>query len=264
MKKIEINSPKYGAFTVTIDAEDWDRVSQHKWGVRYDPGFKSRDVFYVCSGFYTPASEGGPKTRQVQLHRFIMDAPKGMVVDHINGDTLDNRKENLRICTPTQNKRNSRPAGSVEYKGVLRHGPITWKATCHKEYLGLYRTKEEAALVVDKAAKEKFGEYAYLNFPHGPSEEVLKIIEEGEKQKSWTEYSDQYTVKSKTSKYRGVRLHNGKWEAHISINRKSRYLGRFDKEIDAARAWDNVAIVEGKKFLNFPGEIKTNKLLDKQ
>lgn len=103
------------------------------------------------------------KYTPVKLHRWIMNAPKGLVVDHINGDTLDNRRSNLRIVTQAQNLQNihrvprhnksSGIRGVCLFKPYARKGyPRKWRAYVTvdgKEItLGYYRTKEEAGAVV--------------------------------------------------------------------------------------------------------------------
>jgi len=106
-----------------------------------------------------------------RIHRVIMDAPKGMVVDHINGNTLDNRKENLRICTRSQNQQNqfSRSRGETsKYKGVCWCRTWKkWKVKISHNYkiqnLGSFDNEIEAAITYNEAAKRLHGEFANLN-----------------------------------------------------------------------------------------------------
>jgi hypothetical protein len=113
--------------------------------------------------------------RNVYLHHFIIgDPPPGMVVDHINGDRLDNRRANLRFCTLAQNKQNSRPyrGGTSRYKGVSwkRTGKGTgkWLARIRVDgkdiHLGFHKEEEEAAKAYDTAAIRYYGEFARTNF----------------------------------------------------------------------------------------------------
>ena len=103
-----------------------------------------------------------------------------MQVDHINGNTLDNRKENLRLCTNQQNamhrgktKNNKSGYKGVRYmkkkKGMINEHSKPWQAQIYLNqkqiYLGCYKTPEEAARAYDKKAIELFGEYATLIFP---------------------------------------------------------------------------------------------------
>lgn len=108
------------------------------------------------------------------LSRLLMDAPDGMHVDHINGDTLDNRRANLRICTHQQNQWNrKRSPGKSRFKGVTfcknNNYPYEWssRVECNakRHFLGYFATPLAAALAYDDAAAELFGKYAGLNFP---------------------------------------------------------------------------------------------------
>lgn len=107
------------------------------------------------------------------MHREILNVPAGLECDHINGNSLDNRRANLRAATRQQNCWNNRkrkPNSLSKYKGVSfskRGKP--WKATLTVDgnwiYLGSYNSEKEAAKAYDKAAKKHFGEFAKLNFP---------------------------------------------------------------------------------------------------
>lgn len=103
------------------------------------------------------------------MHRVIMKAPKGGLVDHRNGNGLDNRRSNLRRATRSQNQQN-RKGSSGRFKGVFPvTGYPTWRAALCAGYkyvhLGTFKTQKEAAMAYDVAAKAKYGEYALLNFP---------------------------------------------------------------------------------------------------
>jgi hypothetical protein len=115
----------------------------------------------------------GKKKGAVNISRLIMNCPNGMVVDHINGDTLDNRRANLRICSVSQNAMNQAPQRikRSKYKGVTRHKK-KWLSQINQRvagkqkhtHLGLYDSEEDAARAYDKKAKELYGEFALLNF----------------------------------------------------------------------------------------------------
>jgi hypothetical protein len=104
------------------------------------------------------------------MHKLIMACPAGKVVDHINGDKLDNRKTNLRICTLNQNSKNRVPNRSSrsKYKGVdYDTRTNVWRARIRHNYkhifLGYYINEVDAAAAYNTAAKEYHGEYAKLN-----------------------------------------------------------------------------------------------------
>jgi len=147
-----------GKFAI-VDADDYDWLNRHKWCIS-----KKRYSFYACRQTHA---------EKIFMHRVITNAPKGMLVDHIDGNGLNNRRSNLRICTIAQNNRNSRPwrRSYSKYKGVSWcQAAGKWRARIrpnHKQiHLGCFDTQIEAARAYDKKAKELFGEFAYLNFNH--------------------------------------------------------------------------------------------------
>ncbi|MBB3521048.1 HNH endonuclease [Rhizobium sp. BK456] len=111
-------------------------------------------------------------THQVlMMHRVIMHAPKGLVVDHINHDTLDNRKTNLRIVTRQQNQCNVLPrqGNHSRFKGVCLNKRVNlWVAYINahgkRTYLGYYHHEEDAARAYDAASLSLHGEYGHRNF----------------------------------------------------------------------------------------------------
>jgi len=104
------------------------------------------------------------------MHQIVAMTPKSMQTDHINGNKLDNREENLRCCTNSQNAmaRTRKALPKTGFVGVSLHKEGKYQASITKEgkrkYLGLYETAEEAARVYDKAAREWHGEFAKQNF----------------------------------------------------------------------------------------------------
>lgn len=146
-----------------IDADDFASVSAYKWCVIEMP---ERPV----TMWYAITATPGNNKKKIYLHRFIMDAPKGTVVDHINGDTLDNRRSNLRVCTYSQNNCNAihKKKNRTGYRGVSANGrsyvaQIVLQGIRYR--LGSFPTPKEAAVAYDRAAINLHGEFASLNFP---------------------------------------------------------------------------------------------------
>jgi hypothetical protein len=144
-------------YSAIIDAEDYDWLSYYTWTTAPRSGGRVYAVTTDIAG------------RRVYLSRFIMRPPPGYVVDHISGDTLDNRRANLRICTQQQNACNQRLNGrnKTGYKGVILcpNGRYKGKIQVNGQgiHLGYFDTAEKAAAAYDAAAREQFGEYARLN-----------------------------------------------------------------------------------------------------
>lgn len=144
---------------------DYTRVAAHKWSLDKN-GYAVRKIRVV-----TP--DGRRIQRKILLHRFILNAPRGRDVDHVNRDRLDCRRENLRPATRSQNMANvpPRPGGHSRYKGVTwRDERKAWRAEIRvngeRRRLGSFATEIEAARAYDRAAHAAWGEYAFLNFPH--------------------------------------------------------------------------------------------------
>jgi hypothetical protein len=148
-----------------VDDEDFGRVSQFKWSAA-DAG---RGRFYASRG---TMKKGRRQT--IYMHRFIMSAPAGCEVDHRNGDSLDNRRSNLRLCTRSQNQIN-RPTptdkafpwrGVTTVNSAKRPYRVQIRTTVGRRlYIGCFADPVEAARAYDDAARKYHGEFARLNFP---------------------------------------------------------------------------------------------------
>jgi len=144
----------------TIDLEDVSLIGQHNWCFS--------DGRYAARGCW---QKRGSRTKLLHLHRVINDTPDGMQTDHINGDTLDSRRINLRTATSKQNQQNRSgdKQSSSKYKGVSWHKNTgKWRAYITVEskfkHLCLSHSEEVAAKTYDVHAKYHHGSYAKLNF----------------------------------------------------------------------------------------------------
>ncbi len=158
MKKIKLNNGQY----VLIDDEYYEELTKYKWYLN--------KLGYATTGIWCKENK---KTKQVLLHKIIMNTPKGYCVDHINGNKLDNRRLNLRLATIAENVRNQkRNKSSISgYKGVQTNyscpnRPYEAAITFCRKQIHILRSadKEECAWVYDQVAMQLFGEFANPNF----------------------------------------------------------------------------------------------------
>ena len=162
MKEIKLSKGKV-AF---VNDSDYEKVNQFKWTVSE---CKNNDgVNYYA---YRNVPQGDGTIKSIKLHQFILGkAPDGMIIDHKNGNGLDNRRRNLRFCTKAENARNSKiVAGKSIYKGVSwskhRNRWVAYIRFNNRHiYLGSSKIEKEVALKYDIAAKLYFGEFANINF----------------------------------------------------------------------------------------------------
>lgn len=158
-----------GRAVAIVDECDFEFLSQWSWhstqpGGSKDPTYAARWV--IVNG----------KQKRVYMHKQLLGAIDGFVIDHINRNSLDNRKANLRHCTNNQNSLNRPPIprAIVPYRGVQKLNRGGWQAKIRhsgkKHCLGSYSTPEEAARVYDAAALAHHGVFAVLNFPNGGSQ----------------------------------------------------------------------------------------------
>ena len=151
MKKLKLSRGEYAM----VDDIFYDYLNQWKW------------YFNGRYAVRTPLKARGAKP--IRMHRVIAKAPDDMEVDHINGNKLDNRLVNLRLCTHRENGKNSGISvrNTSGYKGVTKASPNRWQARIRVDgeliSLGLFETKEGAALAYNEGALRYHGRFARLN-----------------------------------------------------------------------------------------------------
>lgn len=150
MKQIPLTKGKFAL----VDDEDFEWLNKYKW--------------YYCLGYAKRATHK-PK-KGFLMHREILNTPPKLLTDHIDGNKLNNQRNNLRICTQAENLQNSpkRKTNKSGYKGVCWFKPQqTWKTeiTHNRKqiFLGYFKTKEEAALAYNNAAIKLHNKFANLN-----------------------------------------------------------------------------------------------------
>jgi len=153
-RRIKLTKEKFAI----VDPDDYQKLSPYHWQL-----FENKSKNY-----YAVRIDNG---RFIKMHRVIMNAPLGKIVDHRNGEGLDNTKRNLRFATCAQNNYNVKRTkkGSSKYRGVSRHkGMNKWMAyisyNCKKIHLGYFENEEDAARAHDYAAVIYHGDFAVLNF----------------------------------------------------------------------------------------------------
>lgn len=125
--------------------------------------------WHLHKGYAAVTRGSGKSAKRLYLHRMLKEAGDRAVVDHINGNKLDNRQSNLRIASVSQNGANVGKLSTNKsgLKGVVEHGDGRYRAYIHKDrktkYLGTFDNAKEAACEYDKEARKLFGEFAKIN-----------------------------------------------------------------------------------------------------
>ena len=217
-----------------VSKQDYEKISKYKWSISNDG--------YAVSII----------NRYISMHRYIMGAQEGEIVDHINGNRLDNRRENLRILTSQQNAENKKLSGKKEntkYRGVYfvkkdnkYNAKIYLNGT--RYYFGMFNTDIEAAKTIDKFLVHNKLDHISLNFSDKKQEYLLDVCPN--------------TINKEKNQYYGVKkTPNGKYATNIYIKKNVCIsAGTKDNSFDAAKLYDKYLIdnnIKNKK-LNFPDD----------
>jgi hypothetical protein len=150
-------------FICLIDDEDYELIKDRNWHVQEYEGGKWR---YAVTRSYPPETV---KESKIRMHRFLLGAKPGEMVDHINANGLDNRRSNLRLATQTNNQANRRKfVGKSKFKGVSwTTNKGLWRAAIFRQgrthLLGYFTCEIEAAKAYNEASLRFDGEFARLN-----------------------------------------------------------------------------------------------------
>lgn len=140
-----------------VDDEVYDWLKETNWSCQ-----KIGNRYYAFFSQYVPKY----KVKRIYLHALLMDFPENSDVDHVNGNTLDNRVENLRVCSRRNNLLNTGPSArnTSGYKWVTwNKRDQRWRVTVSKKHGGNFTNKKAAVVAANKLARELHGEYAYQN-----------------------------------------------------------------------------------------------------
>lgn len=217
-----------------VDDGDFESLSKHKW--------YADSVTRNCTYAKTYVEGKG-----VRMHRLLMSPVKGVEVDHVDGDGLNNQRANLRVCSHAENARN-RPSPKVKdaqnssgFKGVsveYRAGILLGYRACimdnyKQRYLGRFSTAVKAAIAYNRAAKETHGEFAYQNPVEDDGLPLKGTLPD---------------KRVKRSRYRGVTVQaSGRIIVYFCTKDTRKSLGTFKTEEEAARRWDAEA-----RLRNYP------------
>lgn len=156
MKYLALTKGKFAL----VDDDDYDSLSEYKWT--------------FCGGYAYRVKKIEGKNKKIWLHRFVNKTPDGMCTDHVNGDRLDCRKQNLRTCTYAENNKNAkvRKDNAIGYRGVHWFPQLgKWRAVIQtdgkRKSIGFFDWPSDAAKAYNIAAKKYHGEFARLNIIKG-------------------------------------------------------------------------------------------------
>jgi hypothetical protein len=220
---IFINRKDGSILETIIDTEDLERLKEIHvtWGC-------SPKERYVRATLYEP--QGRVRFR---LHRIIANTPDNMVTDHINGNTLDNRKTNLRIVTPAQNSQNLKNAKCVVWDKNLNK----WKVVVNQKYFGVYKNVNNALKIANYARATIF---PYSKEARLIPKENLGLL---------NQLRDTFSADCRSGNRGTKRLckptinwhsRDNLWQVRVTVNRKRKYLGNFKTKEEAEKYVQNL------------------------
>lgn len=222
-----------------VDDEDFEWLNQLSWQAAWNPSSKG----YYAQHTQHLRIDGKRSTKSIGMHRLILNAPKNKVVDHINHNTLDNRKENLRIVSFRQNRQNLKINTTSKYSGVCWDKKLKkWFARIAiagmMKPIGYFPKEQSAAKAYEMAQR------LYCN------ENLVCKIKQVSSYSTSPKFTPIWELRKKSSKYKGVcwHKHHKKWTAKIQINGKRKHLGYFEDEREAAQEYIK-ACQESKKTI---------------
>lgn len=162
---LRITSDTYGVIDFLIDDDEVENIKQYHWCIHHI----GKQPIYAKQLNYAMTNDKRLLSTYRLLHRLIMKPDKGYEVDHIDGNPLNMRKCNMRVCTHKQNGRNL----SLSVLNTSGYKGVTWDKSCHKWMahirvndkhitLGYFKDKEEAAKIREEAELKYFGKYSRL------------------------------------------------------------------------------------------------------
>lgn len=230
VKKIKLTRGKFAL----VDDEDYERLNKYKWHVN-----ESRNLYYAMRSQAVEVVNGEQKRKGVKMHRLIMEHKLGRelkeeeLIDHINHNTLDNTRQNLRITSVRQNNQNKIRKNGSKFCGVhLNKTTGKWGAEFvinHKTMrLGYFDNELSAAKAYEMSCRLYSKENLICKIDKKPSYKISNKFTP-----IWEVRKDR-----KTSKYKGVSLHPStkKWRVRKTVNGKCIYFGSFDSEEEAHQA----------------------------
>lgn len=159
-------------YAVRVSEQDYDDLARHRWSAQID---RTGTVYARRN------EKRDGRWVKVYMHRAITRCPRGLLVDHRDGDGLNNTRRNLRIATRSDNSCNIIRPNAAEFRGVERHGRkfrarITVGGV--REELGVFDTPHDAARAYDARAYELYGEFAWLNFASDLIAELGELVDQ--------------------------------------------------------------------------------------